>query len=151
MPIRADDEIRTRDPHLGKVMLYQLSHIRVVFFRRLDNYTGCSDALQTERPGVSRLAVNDPRGLVLDSFAMGNSTFGTASFGETALAYLWAVLLFVMFAAALLVPIFWLGSNLKDHWREYSTRKRVRVITGYLAAIIVIGLALWRGAMPSNF
>ena len=26
----ADDEIRTRDPHLGKVMLYQLSHIRVV-------------------------------------------------------------------------------------------------------------------------
>lgn len=27
---RADDEIRTRDPHLGKVMLYQLSHIRVL-------------------------------------------------------------------------------------------------------------------------
>ena len=27
---RADDEIRTRDPHLGKVMLYQLSHVRVV-------------------------------------------------------------------------------------------------------------------------
>ncbi|MEY3797720.1 MAG: hypothetical protein RLZZ170_1734, partial [Actinomycetota bacterium] len=26
----ADDEIRTRDPHLGKVMLYQLSHIRRV-------------------------------------------------------------------------------------------------------------------------
>ena len=25
---RADDGIRTRDPHLGKVMLYQLSHIR---------------------------------------------------------------------------------------------------------------------------
>ena len=25
----ADDGIRTRDPHLGKVMLYQLSHIRV--------------------------------------------------------------------------------------------------------------------------
>ena len=24
----ADDEIRTRDPHLGKVMLYQLSHVR---------------------------------------------------------------------------------------------------------------------------
>ena len=33
--MRADDEIRTRDPHLGKVMLYQLSHIRVVFFRTL--------------------------------------------------------------------------------------------------------------------
>ena len=25
----ADDGTRTRDPHLGKVMLYQLSHIRV--------------------------------------------------------------------------------------------------------------------------
>jgi hypothetical protein len=24
----ADDGIRTRDPHLGKVMLYQLSHVR---------------------------------------------------------------------------------------------------------------------------
>ena len=24
----ADDGTRTRDPHLGKVMLYQLSHIR---------------------------------------------------------------------------------------------------------------------------
>ena len=28
-PYGADDEIRTRDPHLGKVMLYQLSHVRV--------------------------------------------------------------------------------------------------------------------------
>ena len=27
----ADDGIRTRDPHLGKVMLYQLSHVRVAF------------------------------------------------------------------------------------------------------------------------
>ena len=26
--VGADDEIRTRDPHLGKVMLYQLSHVR---------------------------------------------------------------------------------------------------------------------------
>jgi hypothetical protein len=25
----ADDEIRTRDPHLGKVMLYQLSYVRI--------------------------------------------------------------------------------------------------------------------------
>ena len=24
----ADDGTRTRDPHLGKVMLYQLSHVR---------------------------------------------------------------------------------------------------------------------------
>src|SRR5580700_3592188 len=28
-PSRADDGIRTRDPHLGKVMLYQLSHVRI--------------------------------------------------------------------------------------------------------------------------
>ena len=27
--IRADDETRTRDPHLGKVMRYQLRYIRV--------------------------------------------------------------------------------------------------------------------------
>ena len=27
---RADDGTRTRDPHLGKVMLYQLSHIRAL-------------------------------------------------------------------------------------------------------------------------
>ena len=31
--LRADDEIRTRDPHLGKVMLYQLSHVRMVYIR----------------------------------------------------------------------------------------------------------------------
>jgi hypothetical protein len=31
----ADDGIRTRDPHLGKVVLYQLSHVRVVFESRL--------------------------------------------------------------------------------------------------------------------
>ena len=29
VPCGADDGIRTRDPHLGKVMLYQLSHVRV--------------------------------------------------------------------------------------------------------------------------
>ena len=28
--LRADDEIRTRDPHLGKVMRYQLRYIRTV-------------------------------------------------------------------------------------------------------------------------
>ncbi len=27
---RADDETRTRDPHLGKVMRYQLRYIRIV-------------------------------------------------------------------------------------------------------------------------
>ena len=27
----ADDGVRTRDPHLGKVMLYQLSHVRMLY------------------------------------------------------------------------------------------------------------------------
>ena len=30
--LRADDETRTRDPHLGKVMRYQLRYIRVAAF-----------------------------------------------------------------------------------------------------------------------
>jgi hypothetical protein len=38
----ADDEIRTRDPHLGKVMLYQLSHIRNSD-RKITNHSGRSD------------------------------------------------------------------------------------------------------------
>ncbi len=37
--MRADDEIRTRDPNLGKVVLYQLSHIRVSSFEDLDTLT----------------------------------------------------------------------------------------------------------------
>jgi hypothetical protein len=40
----ADDGIRTRDPHLGKVMLYQLSHVRVT--------SKCSKAVaDPQRPG----------------------------------------------------------------------------------------------------
>ena len=35
--LRADDGTRTRDPHLGKVMLYQLSHIRIVCFSAARN------------------------------------------------------------------------------------------------------------------
>jgi hypothetical protein len=31
---RADDEIRTRDIHLGKVVLYQLSYVRVCRMNR---------------------------------------------------------------------------------------------------------------------
>jgi hypothetical protein len=30
----ADDGTRTRDPHLGKVVLYPLSHVRVIFESR---------------------------------------------------------------------------------------------------------------------
>ena len=37
--MRADDEIRTRDPNLGKVVLYQLSHIRASCFQDLATLT----------------------------------------------------------------------------------------------------------------
>ena len=30
----ADNGIRTRDPHLGKVMLYQLSHVRMLGYQK---------------------------------------------------------------------------------------------------------------------
>ncbi len=43
----ADDEIRTRDPHLGKVMLYQLSHIRNSD-RKITNHSARSDNDATE-------------------------------------------------------------------------------------------------------
>ena len=43
--LRADDGTRTRDPHLGKVMLYQLSHVRTVFDSTLTG--SASDALET--------------------------------------------------------------------------------------------------------
>ena len=38
--LRADDGIRTRDPHLGKVMLYQLSHVRMLVRGYLGPLTG---------------------------------------------------------------------------------------------------------------
>ena len=52
-PIRADDEIRTRDPHLGKVMLYQLSHIRMPSFEDL---TTIEDSETVCKPGQMRVA-----------------------------------------------------------------------------------------------
>jgi hypothetical protein len=36
---RADDGIRTRDPHLGKVMRYQLRYVRMHFNIRFDPLT----------------------------------------------------------------------------------------------------------------
>ena len=45
---RADNGIRTRDPHLGKVMLYQLSHVRMLSFQNLEATPGFE-------PGVKAL------------------------------------------------------------------------------------------------
>src|SRR5438093_5380446 len=44
--LRADDGIRTRDPHLGKVMLYQLSHVRVTAHRRGETLPAETGAFQ---------------------------------------------------------------------------------------------------------
>ena len=57
-PTRADDEIRTRDPHLGKVMRYQLRYIRISFRsspRHLNDFSRSFRRNQnrTRRPGVS--------------------------------------------------------------------------------------------------
>ena len=39
---RADDEIRTRDPHLGKVMRYQLRYIRMHYDYRDVRISWCA-------------------------------------------------------------------------------------------------------------
>src|SRR6202046_5216246 len=49
--LRADDGIRTRDPHLGKVMLYQLSHVRMA---------PVAGARRAGRAGVRFRTVADP-------------------------------------------------------------------------------------------
>ena|GEM_PF-2236914 len=41
--IRAEDETRTRDPHLGKVMLYQLSYFRMYFKELFVPVWDCKD------------------------------------------------------------------------------------------------------------
>ena len=60
--LRADDEIRTRDPHLGKVMLYQLSHVRIALLvlalsdrlvRRVENSSAPFPGMQN-RPSPAR-------------------------------------------------------------------------------------------------
>ena len=54
-PLRADDGIRTRDPHLGKVMLYQLSHVRTPSreapFRCMDHHSRPIAAAQNRFEG----------------------------------------------------------------------------------------------------
>ncbi len=50
---RADDGIRTRDPHLGKVMLYQLSHVRKTL-PSLPDYCEASSVPFPESPGAAR-------------------------------------------------------------------------------------------------
>jgi hypothetical protein len=60
--LRADDGIRTRDPHLGKVMLYQLSHVRVTRWGSL--------------PGNEK-TLADPRGFPKPSWLIARQGFGS--------------------------------------------------------------------------
>ena len=46
---RADDGTRTRDPHLGKVMLYQLSHVRMLSSGPLRSFRTLSFLLDDEK------------------------------------------------------------------------------------------------------
>ena len=47
--VRADDGTRTRDPHLGKVMLYQLSHVRMLASGPLRSFRTLSFLLGDEK------------------------------------------------------------------------------------------------------
>ena len=64
--LRADDGIRTRDPHLGKVMLYQLSHVRAPPLApagakaRLETIAEPSGGVQTF-PAASGLSLDCPK------------------------------------------------------------------------------------------
>lgn len=82
---------------------------------------------------------------------MNPTEFGTGSPGEVALTYLFTILLFGMFFAAILVPLFWIASNIRERWKDYEPRKRFSVVAYSVLAIATLGLLLWRGAMPSNF
>ena len=64
--LRADDGIRTRDPHLGKVMLYQLSHIRMSLRSALPDFPGNGRSIYTA-PG----AKSNRLGVVLITAAVG--------------------------------------------------------------------------------
>ena len=61
---RADDGTRTRDPHLGKVMLYQLSHIRVTPLwgagRKLAEVVAGGKTIPTPNPHEVSHALGDP-------------------------------------------------------------------------------------------
>lgn len=69
---RADDGIRTRDPHLGKVMRYQLRHIRVVGSDLVD--LCCSRRDEEHYPTAQRIPNHLVRGLHADRDHAGGRT-----------------------------------------------------------------------------
>lgn len=78
-------------------------------------------------------------------------TFGTGSTFEIVLNYAFAVLVFGIFAAAIIVPIVWILSNLKDRWNDLTTKQRIKTLVTYAAVLAGLALITWRSAMPSNF
>ena len=55
LPIRAGNGTRTRDPNLGKVVLYQLSYSRVIYWR-----TSIPRTRNTIKPNVPALRATRP-------------------------------------------------------------------------------------------
>ena len=88
-PLRADDGIRTRDPHLGKVMLYQLSHVRVLAerpwpFGAWNTIYGSFGALQNGRaPRWGRPAISHTGGASAIVFLRGRLAQLVARFVHT--------------------------------------------------------------------
>ena len=48
--LRAENETRTRDPNLGKVMLYQLS-----YFRKISKLNGAENETRTRDPNLGKV------------------------------------------------------------------------------------------------
>jgi Kef-type K+ transport system membrane component KefB len=80
-----------------------------------------------------------------------DQTFGAGSPFEVVLNYVWAILIFGIFFAAIIVPIVWILSNLKDRWNDLTKRQRIKTIATYAAVVAALALITWRSAMPSNF
>jgi hypothetical protein len=57
--LEADDGVRTRDPQLGKLMLYQLSYVREAFT------LAASSRLRPSRPGLFKRFFKHPAPLAL--------------------------------------------------------------------------------------
>lgn len=64
---RAEDEIRTRDPHLGKVMLYQLSYFRVSLLASQVAFKNCPVFFGSAKIGVELFLPNIFLALVFGS------------------------------------------------------------------------------------
>ncbi len=79
------------------------------------------------------------------------STFGAGSPLEVFLNYFWAILIFGIFFAALIVPVVWILSNLRDRWSDLSKKQRVKTIATYAVVVCALALITWRSALPSNF